>query len=208
MKRKKTIDYINELRFSSNRERSVLGENLLKQYRRWTRSLRLKDMLDFLGCIRDNKEKIGVAQFFGRFRASSFEEFIYRILRTKVDIPEGLQVFWGEKCLVWRKDEQRYGVEVDIAIGRKLDGLVKPAVAVDAKVELDAARLKTALASMLLLKQLNKKTRCFIVYINKEVSNFLLAASDVWVDGVFEFSLKRNEIADFLRAVQNAMRRL
>jgi hypothetical protein len=114
----------------------------------------------------------------------------------------------GEKCLVWKESSQGYGVEVDIAIGRKLDGFVEPAVAVDAKVELDAARLKTALASMLLVKRLNPKTRCFIVYIKREVSNFLLAASDTWLDGVFEFSLKRNEVASFLRAVKSATRRL
>jgi hypothetical protein len=95
MKRKKTIDYINELRFSSDREKSVLGENLLKQYRRWTQSLRLKELLDFLSCIRDNKEKIGVAQFFGRFRASSFEEFVYQLLKTELPISGRLQVFWA-----------------------------------------------------------------------------------------------------------------
>jgi hypothetical protein len=203
MKKKKTLDYINELRFSADQEKSVLGENLLKQYKRWTRSLRLKDLLDFLSCIQNNKEKIGVAQFFGRFRATSFEEFVYQLLKTKLPTARRLDIFWGEKCLIWKDDNQGYGVEIDVAVGRKLDGFVKPAVAVDAKVELDAARLKTALASMLLIKRLNPKTRCFIVYIKREVSNLLLAASDTWIDGIFEFSLERNEITDFLRAVQN-----
>jgi hypothetical protein len=204
MKKKKTVDYINELRFGSDQEKCVLGENLLRQYKGWTRSLRLKDLLDFLNCIQDNKEKIGAAQFFGKFRAFSFEEFIYRLLKTKLDIPRRLQVFWGEKCLIWKEDTQHYGIEVDIAVGRKLDGFIKPAVAVDAKVELDAARLKTALASVLLVKRLNPKTKCFIVYIRKEVNNLLLNAANTWIDGIFQFSLERDESDNFLTLVQNA----
>lgn len=204
MKKKTTVDYINELRFSSNQEKRMLGEELLRRYERWTRSTLLADLLDFLNCIQENKEMIGVAQFFGKFRASSFEEYIYRLLRTKLDIPQPMQVFWGEKCLIWKENTQRYGIEVDVSIGRKSDGFVKPAVAIDAKVELDSARLKTALASMLLVKRLNQKTKCFLVYIRKEVANLLLNAANTWIDGIFQFGLERNEIANFLRLVQNA----
>jgi hypothetical protein len=207
MKKKKTIDYINELRFSSDNEKRMLGEKLLRQYERWSKSLRLKDLLDFLNCIQANKEKIGVAQFFGKFRASSFEEFVYSLLKTKLNPPEPLQVFWGEKCLIWKENSQRYGIEMDIAIGRELDEFVEPTVAVDAKVELDASRLKTALASMLLVKRLNPKTGCFIVYIRKEVSQLLLNATNTWVDGIFQLGNRRNEIANFLKAVQNEITR-
>ncbi|MFQ6074132.1 MAG: hypothetical protein ACE5KC_02820 [Candidatus Bathyarchaeia archaeon] len=204
MKKKKTIDYINELRFGSDQEECMLGEELLRQYQRWNRSLRLRDILYFLNFIQNKKEKIGAAQFFGKFRACSFEEFIYRLLKTKLDITRRLQVFWGEKCLIWKRNSQRYGIEVDIAIGRKLDEFVEPAVAIDAKVELDSARLKTALASMLLVKRLNQQTKCFIVYIRREVSNPLLNAANTWVDGIFQFGPERNEITNFLKSAQKA----
>jgi hypothetical protein len=183
----------------------MLGEELFRQYKRWTQSLRLTDLLDFLNSIQDSKESIGAPQFFGKFRATSLEEFVYRLLKTKLTLPKRLQVFWSEKCLIWKGNSQRYGVETDVSIGRKIDGFVKPLVAIDAKVELDASRLKTALASMLLIKRLNRKARCFIVYIRREISHSLLDAVDFWIDGIFHFSLRRNQTTDFLRIVQNAI---
>jgi hypothetical protein len=204
MRKKKAIDYIDELRFSSDKQKSALGEKLVRQYETWTQSLQLKDLLSFLNCIQENKEKIGTAQFFGRFRASALEEFLYRLLKTKLELPSPLQIFWGEKCLIWMEKAQPYGVEVDITIGKRTKGFVEPLVAIDAKVELDAARLKTALASMLLIKRLNQETTCFLTYLRKEISDTLLNAVNTWIDGIFHFSLKQNQIASFLSAVQNA----
>jgi len=205
MKRKKTINYIRELCRSSDSQVSMLGEELLRGYEKWTRSLRLTDLLDFLNRIHESKEKLGTAQFFGKFRASAFEEFAYRLLKAKLNLPSSLQIFWGERCLIWTKRYQSYGVEVDIAIGKRRKDFVEPIVAVDAKVELDAARLKTALASMLLIKRLNRKTSCFIVYLKKEISNVLLEAVEAWIDGVFHFSPGQNGIANFLTVVRNAL---
>jgi len=102
--------------------------------------------------IQENKERVGVSQLFGKFRAYSPEEFVYRLIQAKVSILKPLDVYWGEKCLIWRKDGQQHGMELDIIVGRKLNEFIEPTVAVDAKVELDASRLKTALASFLLLK--------------------------------------------------------
>lgn len=205
MRKKKTINYIDDLRFGSDKQKSALGEKLVRQYETWTRSLQLKDLLNFLNHIQENKEKVGTAQFFGKFRASAFEEFLYRSLKTKLELPSPLQIFWGEKCLIWIEKAQPYGVEVDITIGKKTKGFVEPFVAIDAKVELDAARLKTALASMLLIKRLNQETRCFLTYLRKEISDTLLNAVDIWIDGIFHFSLKQDQIASFLSAVQNAI---
>ena len=69
MKKKKTIDYIIELRFCSDQEKYMLGEKLFEQYQRQTQSMQSRDLPDFLKCIQDDKEKIGVAQFLGKFRA-------------------------------------------------------------------------------------------------------------------------------------------
>jgi hypothetical protein len=205
MKGKKTINYLEELCHSSNHQVSMLGERLLQEYERWSQTLRLTDLLDFLNCIQRSKEKLGTAQFFGKFRASAFEEFVYRLLKTKLDLPSTLQIFWGEKCLIWVEDDKPYGVEVDIAVGRRTKNFVEPVVAIDTKVELDAARLKTALASMLLIKRLNRKTRCFIVYIKKEISDVLLNAVKAWIDGIFHFSPEQNGIGSFLKAVENTI---
>ena len=204
-KRKKPEDYVNELRLSSNVETRALGENLLEQYRRWTQTLRLEDLLVFLQTIQNNKNKIGAAQFFGRFRAYSLEEFVYRLVQAKVNAPKLLNVYWGERCVVWKGNSQEYGMELDVLVGKKLDEFVQPVVVVDTKVELDASRLKTTLASFLLLKRCNPHVQCFLVYILGEVDPLLLRLTEPWIDGIYQFSAEKDETAAFVKSVQAAI---
>ena len=139
---KKPVDYVNRLLLNPNSDIRKLGENLQKQYEQWKRSLNLKHLLNFMKTIQENRDKIGVAQLFGKFRAYSFEEFVYRLIQTKVFLPKGLSLYWGEKCLIWKKSNQKYAMELDVLIGRKIDNLVDATIAIDTKVELDASRLK------------------------------------------------------------------
>ena len=205
-KLKKPIDYINSLRFCSDTETRKLGESLHKKYLRWTQSLNLSSLIGFLEAIQENRERIGVAQLFGKFRACSFEEFVYRLIQTKVSIPEGLSLYWGEKCLIWKEGGQRYGMELDTLIGRKTDGFVDAVVAIDAKVELDASRLKTTLASFLLLKQRNPDVKCFLVYMSREINPLLLKLSEPWVDGIYQLGPEKDETPAFLKSVQDALK--
>jgi len=205
-RRKKPVDYVNELRLSSNVETSTLGGNLLEQYRRWTQTLRLEDLLVFLQTIQNNKNKIGAAQFFGKFRAYSLEEFVYRLIQAKVDAPKPLNVYWSERCVVWKDNSQEYGMELDVLVGKKLDEFVQPVVAVDTKVELDASRLKTMLAHFLLIKRCNPNVRCFLVYMLGEVDPLLLRLTEPWIDGIYQFSVGKDETAAFVKSVQAAIR--
>jgi len=138
---KKTVDYIHELYISIDGEKKTLGKNLKMQYKKWIKTLAIEDFLTFIKTIENNKAKIGVAQFFGKFRAYAFEEYIYRLLNVKISIPNYLRVYWGEKCLVWSKDGEEYVMEFDISIGRKMEHYVEPVVVFDSKVELDSSRL-------------------------------------------------------------------
>lgn len=205
-KMKKPVDYINTLRFSSDPETRKLGESLHKKYLEWTQSLYLNSLIEFLKDIQENRERIGVAQLFGKFRACSFEEFVYRLIQTKVSLPEELSLYWGEKCLIWKESGQKYGMELDILIGRKIDDLVDAAVAIDAKVELDASRLKTTLASFLLLKRLNPSVKCFLVYMLGEINPLLLKLSKPWIDGVYQIGPEKDETLAFLKSVQDALK--
>ena len=200
---KKPIDYIRELRSSPNTRR--LGESLYRQYVRWTRSLRLEDFLSFLQTIQDNKERIGAPQLFGKFRAYSFEEFVYRLLLNKVSIPKALDVYWGERCYVWREDSREYGMELDIVVARRFNKLVKPMVAVDAKVELDASRLKTSLASFLFLKRGNPEVKCFLVYLLRDIDALLLRLAEPWINGIYRLSVGGDETAVFIASIQQAL---
>ena len=206
VKLKKPIDYINDLRSSPNIEISKLGETLYERYCQWTRSLRLKDMLEFLRKIQDNREKIGIAQLFGKFRAYSFEEFVYRLIQAEVEVPRTLGLYWGEKCLVWKESDKEYGIEIDILTGKKLNRFIEPVVAVDAKIELDASRLKTALASFLILKRCNPNAKCFLVHILGEVHPLLLELMEPWIDGIYQFSEEKDETVVFVKSVQAAVK--
>jgi len=206
-KMKRPRDYIGDLCSSPNPETRGLGETLRGQYSHWTQNLSLEGLTTFLKTIQENKDRIGAPQLFGKFRAYSFEELVYRLIRARVSIPDNLGVYWGEKCLIWNKEDQKYGTELDILIGRKLNEFVEARIAVDAKVELDAARLKTTLASFLLLKERNPKVKCFLVYMQGEISPILLDLAKPWIDGTYQLSLKRDETERFIKSLQDAINR-
>ncbi|MEM3617959.1 MAG: hypothetical protein QXK47_02660 [Candidatus Bathyarchaeia archaeon] len=202
---KKPIDYINELCSSRKAKQRRLGKALQTQYEKWTKTIALKDFLKFNETIRVNKSKIGVAQFFGKFRAYAFEEYVCRLLKERVAVKKPFEVFWGEKCLVWQDGEKSYAMEFDISIGRRADGFIDPLVVFDAKVELDSARLKTAVASFAILKRWKPETRCVLVYITRELDDCLLELARDWVDRLFQFSWENDETEAFLSYVSGCL---
>jgi hypothetical protein len=205
---KKPIDYIEELCSSPIRRKRMIGHRLKELYTEWVENLEPTPFLRFMKYIQQNKEEIGVAQFFGKFRAFSFEEYIYRLLRREVYIYKPLNVFWGKRSVVSIERDGAYGVEVDIAIGTAIDALVLPKIVVETKVELDASRLKTALASFMLIKACNKKARCFLVYIKQEVNPILLSLAEKWIDGTFRFDVgKEEEVLKFIEVIKEVLKR-
>ena len=200
-RKKKAIDYINDLCSSEIAEKRSLGNKLKAQYNKWTESLAVQDFLFFNEIIQENKAEIGATQFFGKFRAYAFEEYVYRLLQEKIRLLEPLQLFWGEKCLVWQRGEKGYAIEFDVSLGKKTNNFVEPLVVFEAKVELDSVRLKTALASFAILKQRNPKTRCVLVYVTKEIDSAFLELAGCWIDGIFQFGPENDESKGFLRQV-------
>jgi hypothetical protein len=84
-------------------------------------------------------------------------------------------------------------MEFDISIGKKTNGFIEPNIVFDAKVELDSARLKTALASFAILKRWNSKVKCLLVYVVNDLDSALLKLASHWIDGVFRLSLEKDE---------------
>lgn len=202
---KKAINYINDLRLSNEETRRALADLLLFHYEKWAKTLSLKDFLDFNNLIMKNKNEIGVAQFFGKFRAYAFEEYVYRLLKERVCIDQPLELFWGEKCPVWSSDGKSYSLEFDISIGRKNEGFVEPLMVFDAKVELDSARLKTALASFMMLKHWKPETKCVLVYVTRELEETLLELAKNWIEAIFQFSLENDETEAFIGYVAGCL---
>jgi len=201
---KKPINYIEEL--LKKPKSKTVGEKLRGQYYKWIKSLKIEDFCFFLDLIEKNRKVIGLAQFFGKFRAYSFEEYVYRLLKQKCSIPEKFEVYWGEKCRISKPNEEEYCMEADIIIGKKQNQCVKPKIVIDTKVELDASRFKNALASFMLIKRANLKAKCFLVYLKKEVDEALLHLADFWIDGIYNFSWKVGEIEKFLYDIQVALK--
>jgi hypothetical protein len=198
---KKAIDYVNALCLSEDAERQRLGIKLKAQYNKWTETLNLKDFLSFNETIWENRAEIGVVQFFGKFRAYAFEEYIYRLLQEKICLPKPLGLFWGERCLVWQERGKEYAIEFDVSIGKKKKQFVEPVIVFDAKVELDSARLKTALASFAILKQWNPKAKGVLVYIIRDIDPALLELAADWVNKIFQFNIENDETKAFLNYV-------
>lgn len=202
---KKPADYIGELCLAENGEQRMLGWRLRTQYERWIRTLSLKDFLEFNETIMANKTKIGLPQFFGKFRAYAFEEYVYRLLKDRICINEPLKIFWGGKCLVWREIGKNYALEFDISIGVDETRFVNPVMVFDAKIELDSSRLKTALTSFAILKRWKPEVKCIIAYVKRELAKSLLTLAEGWADGIFQFSMENNETAALLGYVADCL---
>lgn len=203
---KKPVDYITKLYENEKKTQQKVGEKLKAQYEKWTRTLALKDFLEFADYIKTNKNEIGVAQFFGKFRAYSFEEYVYRLIKEKIHIKKPLKLFWGEKCQVWQNKGKNYAVEFDISIGMKKDMFVDPAMVFDAKIELDSSRLKTALASFAMLKKWKPNVKCAIVYVIRDLDSSLLELAMNWTDEIFQFSHEKDETEAFIGYVTQCIK--
>jgi hypothetical protein len=202
---KRAVDYIEALCTSKKEAKKLLGEELKQHYDKWSKTLNLCDFLKFLKTIKENKDKIGVPQFFGKFRAYAFEEYVYRLITAKVCVPNPLQTFWGEKCVVWREGKSQYAMEFDVSIGKKTENFIEPKMVFEAKVELDAARLKTALASFAILKQWNPQVKCVLAYLIRDFDTVLVRLAERWTDGIFHFSPKNAALNDFVKFVNKSL---
>jgi hypothetical protein len=205
---KKPIDYVEDLCASRDIQTRRIGLLLKRDYRTWTTSLKPHDFEAFLNIIQRHKEKIGLAQFFGKFRAYAFEEYVYRLIKSKILLPRGFDVFWGEEVQVWLEKGQAYNMEVDISIGRpgKHDS-ISPIIIVDCKVEIDASRLKTAMAAFALLKQFIPAVSCFLVYIKKNVSDIFFQLVRNWIDGAYEISTIKDESERFIETLTRILQK-
>jgi len=205
---KKPTDYVEDLCASQDVETRQIGFLLRRKYRAWTANLKVRDFEVFLNTIQRHKDKIGPAQFFGKFRAYAFEEYVYRLIKSKVLLPKGFDVFWGEGVQVRQEKGQTYNMEVDVSIGRYGKyGFIYPLVVVDCKVEIDASRLKTAIASFTLLKHFTPDVDCFLLYIRKDVGDLFFQLVRNWIDGAYQISIRNDESERFIESLRKVLQK-
>jgi hypothetical protein len=77
--------------------------------------------------------------------------------------------------------------------------------AVEAKVELDASRLKTALVSFLFLKRRYPNVVFPSLHVRRNLP-LLLELTAPWIDGIYQFSLHKDETSAFVKSIQEAVK--
>ncbi|RLE69973.1 MAG: hypothetical protein DRJ37_07215 [Thermoprotei archaeon] len=194
MRRTKAINYIQLMKNNSNPEVARAGLELEELYFKWKKSLDVRDLVDFVEAIEEKyawalKKGLGrMPQSIGQFRAYALEEYIYDI--TSQVLGNDYRILWNEKIPVW-EEEFEYSIAQDLAV---LDYKGKLKAVVEAKVEVDAQRLKAVLMNFSLLK-ISRKPFCAIVYIRWNADEKLkFLARRICVDEIFDFNRNPSEV--------------
>lgn len=193
----RSITYIEKLLKSRYARGVNAGERLLRAYESWKETLSIGDFLYFLKLIQcDLKEDImfslkGMIQMIGQFRAYSFEEFIIDLIgRELKKLNKSFEVLWNERLPIWRFSFNReYFAAFDVSVIRRVGGEgVVPLIVVEAKVDVDAPRLKTVLFNFTLLKNIYSNVKSVLVYVNWNADRILVDLAEEFLDAVFNFS--------------------
>ncbi len=211
LRRKKTVNYIEQIAKYDYK----LGGKLRESYSRWIETLSIDDFNDFLDLIYEFKEDImrglgRLLQTIGQFRAYSLEEYIYQLIRRRVRIPRSMDVYWNEDVAIWKLNSYTYTVRFDILIGSKNNKYVEPAIIVEAKVEVDAPRLKNVFMNFILAKTLKPNVKTILVYVNWNASQILKYITLKYVDRLYWFGSgcigSVDEFIDYLNQAISSIR--
>jgi len=194
------MDYISAL--LSKPSTKDLGLLLLDYYNSLMKTLTTEQLALLLSTIERNHEKIGRPQYFGKFRAFLFEEYIMKRIINHLNTQKNI-VFEWEPCIEISKD---YCIEVDILASQILpDNSTKYLLGIECKVELDASRLKEALANLILIKAKYPHILAFIVFFKKDVSERLIDIALKYIDGIVEVSHKNDELDLIIKRLHNLL---
>ncbi|MCS7386384.1 MAG: hypothetical protein NDF55_06580 [archaeon GB-1867-005] len=209
MRRTRALDYIKRLLSHSGGVEA--GEELLKLYFKWKETLDLKDFLVFIESIQSKwKDRImqvlkGMPQMIGQFRAFSFEEYIVDLIRAKVD-PEGMgfKILWNEKLLIWRYGDCEYWSALDVVVSR-IEGAVNvPIVVVEAKIDVDAPRLRSTMLNFELLKRMYPEVRTVLAYLYWNADEVLKSMAKMFVDELFDFNFE-SQVSAFISFISSLL---
>jgi len=208
MRRTRPIDYINRLLNSGVKKGVGAGEELLKSYKRWKRSLRVDEFMDFIDLIQVRWKDVimsvlgGLPQMIGQFRAYSLEEYVYDLLTGKLGLNKGdFKTLWNEKIEVWRTTKEKkitYSTALDLAVLRR----DKPIIALECKIDVDAPRLKAAMLNFMLLKMMDESIKTALIYVNWNADEILKRVAELSINSLYNFNKGRDdEVNRFLNDV-------
>ncbi len=208
MRRTKALDYIKLMKESPDLRVAEAGLELEELYFKWKKSRDISDLVDFIEAIEEKyawalKRGLGrMPQSVGQFRAYALEEYIYDI--TVQALGSGYEILWNEKIPVWEKDFE-YSIAQDLAV---MDRSGRLKAVVEAKVEVDAQRLKAVLMNFSLLK-MSKNPSCAIVYVRWNADEKLkFLSKKLCVDEIFDFNRNKSEVErykEWIRRVSTSL---
>lgn len=206
------LTYINRLLASKDPDGVLVGKELLKQYRKWRQTLALSDFYTFFTSINERYKSVilrvlrGFPQLIGQFRAFALEEYIRELLVRRVGIPEN-RMFWNHDIVIWRSPT--YGVKTakfDLVIGDHYRQRTVPRILVEAKIDVDAQRLRAAILAFLLARRQYPRASTFLIYIFWNADPIWFEMASTAFDHIFCFHPDRNQVSAFLREVKRVVR--
>ena len=114
-------------------------------------------------------------------------------------------VYWNEDVVVWRRGGEECRMKFDVVVGSRQQGELVPSLIVEAKVDLDAPRLKTLMLNSLLVKRVYE-TKVLLVYVWWNASWIWRKIALEVLDGVYGFNLEESQVDAFIRDVIEALR--
>ena|GEM_PF-386136 len=211
LRRTRAIDYIKKLMSSGDEDGAKAGEDLFELYLKWKETLELNDFLTFVDLIQNRwKDTImrvlkGMPQMIGQFRAFSFEEYLVDVIRSKLK-PErrGFRILWNEKLLIWRGGGREYRAALDIVLSRAEGYGEVPVVAIEAKIDVDAPRLRAVMLNFEMLRKVYPEVKTALVYLYWNADEILKDIARMFIDELFNFTSKRH-VPAFLEFVNSAL---
>ena len=140
----------------------------------------------------------GYPQTIGQFRAFSFEEYLRDLIDKQIlSNYKDFRILWNEKFLVWTKHNMKYYSAFDIAICRN----EFPIIVIEAKIDVDAPRLRAFMLNSFLFKKVYRKSRTILIYVNWNADELLKHLAKEFIDELFDFKFE-DQVKEFISYVK------
>ncbi len=207
MRRTTARTYIDRLVASENVDAVNTSKKLKVEYERFKSTLKVEDFDRFLDLILQNSNVImkalgGLPQLIGQFRAFSLEEYVLELLVRRVGV-ERKFIFWNDDVAIWKEGGETCKMKFDIVIGRKIKNEIHPVLTVEAKVDVDAPRLKASIFEALMVKRLHKDCKCLLVYVSWNADKIWHRIAMTGFDGIYQFYSSQDDVERFVRDIKS-----
>ena len=202
MRRTTAKTYIDKLLESGCPEAVRTGKKLKLEYEKFKTTLKVEDFTRFLDLILQNSNIImkalgGLPQLIGQFRAFSLEEYVLELLVKKAGVNRE-RIFWNEDVIIWKRGSKVCKMKFDIVVGHMMKDTVYPLVTIEAKVDVDAPRLKASIFEALMVKRLYRDCKCLLAYVGWHAGEIWYEIAMAGFDSVYKLYGSEGDVERFI----------